>query len=79
MFVFTAGTRERVATVIREEGVKAPFVILHPGTARREKFWPVDRWVEVGRFLKGMGCQVVLTGTGTGLEAEDVAKIRAEV
>lgn len=78
-FVFKMGTRERVAAVMRDEGVKAPFVILHPGTARREKFWPVDRWVEVGQFLKGMGYQVVLTGTGKGLEAEDVAKIRAGV
>lgn len=78
VFGFKAGTRERLAQVMRERGVRERYAIVHPGTARREKFWMAERWVEVVRYLKGAGCQVVMTGTGVGLEAEDVAMIRAE-
>jgi len=76
--VFDPETEARVAAVVRDAGIRGPFVILHPGTARREKFWPAERWVEVARFLNGSGYQVVMTGTGAGLEAEDVARIRAK-
>ena len=78
VFGFKAGTKERVAEVMREHGVRERYAIVHPGTARREKFWRAERWVEVVRYLKGEGFQVVMTGTGAGLEAEDVATIRAE-
>ena len=57
----------------------APIAVIHPGTARREKFWPADRWVEVVDTLGQLGFQTVMTGTGTGLEAGDVAQIRAQV
>jgi ADP-heptose:LPS heptosyltransferase len=76
--VFKPETEARVEALVREAGVRVPFAILHPGTARREKFWPAERWVEVARSLRSLGCQVVLTGTGTGLEAEDVAHVRAQ-
>lgn len=78
VLVFSEQKRQRLAEVVKGAGVRAPFAILHPGTARREKFWPADRWVEVASYLRDQGLQVVLTGTGEGLEAEDVAKIRAE-
>jgi hypothetical protein len=78
VFGFKAGTRERLAEVMREHGVRERYAIVHPGTARREKFWLAERWVEVVLYLKGAGCQRVMTGTGVGLEAEDVAAIRAE-
>lgn len=77
-FGFKAGTRERVAKLVREHGVGGQYAIVHPGTARREKFWVAERWVDVVRFLKRAGYQVVMTGTGLGLEAEDVATIRSE-
>ncbi len=66
VFGFKAGTRERVAELMREHGVRERYAIVHPGTARREKFWMAERWVEVVRYLKGAGCQVVMTGTGGG-------------
>ncbi len=71
-----ASTRARVDAIMRETGLRAPFAILHPGTARREKFWPTERWVEVAASLHHLGCQVVMTGSGTGLEAADIAWIR---
>jgi len=75
-FHFSERLLERLKEKIKDNGVREPFAILHPGTARREKFWPAERWVEVAKTLRHLGCQVVLTGTGTGLEAEDVAHIR---
>ena len=75
-FQFRKSVLDRLESKIMEAGVREPFAILHPGTARREKFWPAERWVEVAGSLRQLGCQVVLTGTGAGLEAEDVAFIR---
>jgi ADP-heptose:LPS heptosyltransferase len=62
----------RVTNLQSEMAISAPFAVLHPGTARREKFWPVERWVQVAQQLHQWGLKVVITGTGSGLEQEDV-------
>jgi ADP-heptose:LPS heptosyltransferase len=54
------------------EGVRGlpggDYVLLHPGTARAEKFWPAASWVEVLRHVRERhGMEVVVTG-GTGAE-----------
>ena len=33
--------------ILRHAKVQSPFVIFHPGSARREKFWEARRWAEV--------------------------------
>jgi ADP-heptose:LPS heptosyltransferase len=66
-----------VDQLLHEVGLRGPFAILHPGTARREKFWPAERWVSVAEHLHALGLQVVVTGTGSGLEREDVAHLLA--
>ncbi|MCB1226265.1 MAG: glycosyltransferase family 9 protein [Verrucomicrobiales bacterium] len=62
----------------RAAGLEGAFAVIHPGTARREKFWPVERWVTVARAVVEAGLQVVLTGTGSGLEEEDVRQLRQQ-
>lgn len=69
----------KVAQLAQEQGLRAPFAIVHPGTARREKFWPVERWISVAEHLHEQGLQVVVTGTGTGLEREDVGQLLGQV
>ncbi len=76
VFQLPASLLERLESKIGAAGIRSPFAILHPGTARREKFWPAERWVEVAKRLRHLGLQVVMTGTGVGLEAPDVAFIR---
>jgi ADP-heptose:LPS heptosyltransferase len=46
-----------------------PFILVHPGTARPEKYWPASRWAEVIRWCEEqlqMPC--VLTGSDDGNE-----------
>lgn len=53
------------------------YVVIHPGTARTEKFWLDDRWIGVIKTAREkFALQVVLTGTGTGLEKEPLERIR---
>ena len=55
-----------------------PYAILHPGTAREEKFWLDERWAEVAAHLhKAHGLQIVLTGSGDGLEKPHLERLRA--
>ena len=49
-----------------------PYAVLLHATARREKEWPQERWVEVGRALAARGLDVVLPW---GTESE---RIRSE-
>ena len=43
--------------------VSGDYVLLHPGTARAEKFWPAASWVEVLRHVRERhGMEVVVTG-----------------
>lgn len=76
VFQLPASLLERVESKISAAGIQSPFAILHPGTARREKFWPAERWIDVAKSLRHLGLQVVMTGTGVGLEGPDVAFIR---
>lgn len=63
--------------------VTHPFVVVHIGTAREEKFWPVERWVEVIEHLASSdsplppSCSVLLTGSNAGLERPHLDKLRA--
>lgn len=69
---------------------RVPRIVVHIGTAREEKFWPVERWVEVIEYLMGPAspfhvagsmpqapCSVLLTGTNAGLERPHLDRLRA--
>ena len=70
-----AGTVARAAALVPDQ----PFVVVHPGTARPEKYWVPERWAEVIRFCQqDLGLPVVLTGgKNDPCEDEHLARIRA--
>ena len=54
------------------------YAVLHPGTARDEKYWPAERWVAVARYLQAAhGLELVLTGSKDERETNHLAPIRA--
>jgi ADP-heptose:LPS heptosyltransferase len=54
------------------------YAVLHPGTARDEKYWPAERWVAVARYLQAThGLDLVLTGSKDEREMIHLAPIRA--
>jgi ADP-heptose:LPS heptosyltransferase len=58
--------------------VRDGFVVVHPGTARDEKYWPADRWAAVVDHLAvERGLQVVLTGSPDAREQAHLAAIRS--
>jgi predicted lipopolysaccharide heptosyltransferase III len=55
------------------------FVLLHPGSARREKLWEPERWAGLIDYLhceRSLRC--VLTGAASGFEGEHLVAIRAQ-
>ncbi len=57
-------------------GIVSPFVLVHPGTARAEKYWLPERWAEVIASLK-MPC--VITSGPDAFEREHVAQIQLAI
>ncbi|MEY2489151.1 MAG: heptosyltransferase [Verrucomicrobiota bacterium] len=54
------------------------FVILHPGSARAEKFWEVDRWSQViDHCMQERQMKCVLTGGRSALERTQIAAIKS--
>jgi predicted lipopolysaccharide heptosyltransferase III len=54
------------------------FMILHPGSARAEKFWEVDRWAQViDHCVQERNMKCVLTGGSSSMERTQVAAIKA--
>ncbi|HET6409061.1 MAG TPA: glycosyltransferase family 9 protein [Chthoniobacteraceae bacterium] len=69
--------RLQVAQETREAG---PYAILHPGTARPEKFWLADRWVELARHLiEKHGLRVIITTGPADLERGHAARIQSAI
>lgn len=53
------------------------YAVVHIGTAREEKFWPVERWMEViTHLVNEQKLSVVLTGTDDGLERPHLDRLR---
>jgi ADP-heptose:LPS heptosyltransferase len=54
------------------------YALVHLGTAREEKFWPVQSWLEIIEHLvKHRQVPVVLTGTNAGLERPHLDLLRS--
>ena len=56
----------------------APYAILFHATAKINKEWPEDRWIEVGKSLAARGLEVVLPW-GSDTERERSERIAAQV
>ena len=62
-----------------DAGITGPFAVVHPGSARAEKYWVPARWAEIIRHLareRGLPC-VLTGGKGDPFEDAHLAQIRA--
>lgn len=62
--------RKRAAELCPDE----PFVVIHAGTAREEKYWLPERWAEV---IEAVDMPVVLTGASDPFERAHLDAIKA--
>lgn len=70
-----ATANEGAATLVGE----TPFVLLHPGSARPEKFWEPDRWARIAEYAREkLKLRPVITGSAAGVEGEHIAAICAQ-
>ncbi len=72
-----AAERTCADEILRAAGVEQPFVIVHPGSARAEKFWEADRWARVIEHCASQHLQCVVTGSGSAPEQRHIAAIKA--
>ena len=69
----------RAAGALAAAGIDGPFAVVHPGSARAEKYWVPARWAELVRHLareRGLPC-VLTGGRGDPYEDAHLAEIRA--
>ena len=62
--------------VLAKAGVLSNFVIIHPGSARIEKFWEAERWAELINHLSERGFTCVLSGGPAEMEQTHIAAIK---
>jgi predicted lipopolysaccharide heptosyltransferase III len=73
-----AAARARAREVIAQAGLDRDFVVLHPGSARAEKFWVPQRWAELAdRIFEQNQLRCVLTGARSRMEQEHIARIKS--
>ena len=67
-----------VDALLSEAGVAGPFVVVHPGTARPEKYWVPGRWAEIiDHCQRNLGLPCVVTGTRDPAEQAHLEVIKA--
>ncbi len=71
--------RLQADTVIKRENLGEDFVVIHPGSARGEKFWIARRWAEVADEITASSLRVVLTGGRSRLEQQHLARIKGHL
>jgi ADP-heptose:LPS heptosyltransferase len=70
---------EQATRVLDDAGIRGDFLLLHPGSARIEKFWEPERWREIIDFAARAGLSCVITGGRSPLEQTHIAQIKAAV
>ena len=68
----------RADAALVDAGIDGPFAVVHPGSARAEKYWVPERWAEIIRHLareRGLPC-VLTGGKGDPFEDAHLAQIR---
>lgn len=77
LFQIPPKIQANAAEKFAKAGLHGRFAILHPGTAREEKFWLDERWCEVAEHLhQQRHLTVVLTGAGDGVEKPHLKHIK---
>jgi len=62
--------------LLDEAQVAGPFILVHPGTARPEKYWMAERWAEVIQWCEShLQIPCVLSGSADGHEQNHLAAI----
>ena len=75
-----ADAEARAARLVKEQGITGPYAVVHPGTARAEKYWLPERWAAVidhCQAVRGLPC--VVTGTRNGVEGEHIKHIASRL
>lgn len=68
----------RVDEMLAGLGLDRPFAVVHPGTAREEKYWGAGRWARVMDYVAaGRGWPVVITGGSDPAEEKHIGEILA--
>lgn len=63
--------------ILGEVGVRAPFIVLHPGSGGSADRWPLEKFIDLYSLLSNSGFEVVLSGSDDeGEMIDDVAKDR---
>jgi heptosyltransferase III len=70
--------RDKAEALLHEAKIDNRFVVVHPGSARVEKFWASERWAEVIEHLRKR-FSVVLTGGSSNLEQAHLARIKSKL
>lgn len=74
--VLPRAAEAEAASLIAEHKLDDNFVVIHPGSARAEKFWVARRWAEVADWIsEHERTQVVLTGVNARMERDHIAEI----
>ncbi len=75
-----ASAQSKAAEVLAQAGIEDEFVVLHPGSARSEKFWLARRWAELADRISAEGrLRCVLTGAKSRMEQEHIARIKSHL
>jgi lipopolysaccharide heptosyltransferase III len=76
--VLPAAAQEKAEAIIAREQLGENFVLIHPGSARAEKFWKARRWAEVANtFPASNGMRFALTGGPGAMEQMHIAQIKS--
>jgi len=71
-------TVEKAAQLLKAAQAGDEFVILHPGSARPEKFWEVDRWAQlIDHCVQERQMKCLLTGGRSPMERTQIAAIKS--
>jgi predicted lipopolysaccharide heptosyltransferase III len=72
--------REKANALRRDSKINEPYVIFHPGSARAEKFWEPQRWVDVIEHARsGPQISVVLTGGASRAEQKHLREVKGRL
>src|SRR5439155_4604361 len=75
-----AAAQQLASSIIADQIHHQPFAIFHPGSARVEKFWEPERWVEIIEFAANeLGLFPVVSGGDTELERAHLTAVREKL
>ena len=77
--VIPEAAREKAERMLAKRGISGPFALIHPGTAKAEKYWRPERWAEVIRECRTGPRQLpcVITGGNDDFERRHLEAILA--